>query len=130
MHPAEFKTLTESVGLDLKDVSMMSLVPEATLKSWLLGPEAIPDGVAGLMRDIDREVERRLHRAAEKVAERETVTLVRFKNPLDFKKAGPDMAPIPVMLAYKCHGALITRLYGLLKREGKAVAVRFWQPPV
>ncbi len=127
MTPAEFLTLTESLHLEMKDVSMLTLVPAATLKAWLLGPDDIPEGVAGLIADIDREVEARLARALEKAAGREEVTLVRFRNPLDFKRAGPDMSPIPPVLAYRCHGALITRLHVTLRRAGVHARVKFWQ---
>lgn len=127
MRPAEFITLMEGLHLTPKDVSMLTLVPEATLKTWMVGQDDIPDGVAGLMRDIEREVESRLTRAAAKAEGRADVTLIRFKNPVDFKKAGPDMAPIPPMLAYRCHGALISRLYAALRRTGVTVTVKFWQ---
>lgn len=128
MKPAEFLTLMENLHLTTKDVSMLTLVPEATLKSWLLGAADIPDGVAGLMRDMEREIEARLARALAKVAGQSEVTLVRFRNPVEFKRAGPDMAPIPSMLAYRCHGALIARLYAALRRGDVAVTVKFWQP--
>jgi hypothetical protein len=127
MRPAEFQTLMEGLHLTPREVSMLTLVPEATLKSWLLGNEDIPDGVAGLVRDIEREVESRLTRALEKAAGREEVTLVRFRNPVDFKRSGPDMVPIPAMLAYRCHGALVARLYAALRRTGVTVTVKFWQ---
>ena len=127
MQPAEFVTLMESLHLTTKEVSMLSLVPEGTLKTWLLGSEDIAEGVAGLLSDINREVEARLDRALEKAKGREEITLVRFRTPVDFKKAGPDMAPIPPMLAYRCHGALIARLYVALRREGVVVMVKHWQ---
>lgn len=127
MRPAEFQTLMEGLHLTPRDVSMLTLVPEATLKSWLLGQADIPEGVAGLVRDIEREIESRLTRALETAAGREAVNLVRFRNPVDFKRAGPDMTPIPAMLAYRCHGALVARLYAALRRAGVAVTVSFWQ---
>ncbi|WP_417449393.1 hypothetical protein [Kordiimonas sp.] len=128
MHAAEFYTLTQNVGLEIKDVAMLTLVPEAKLKLWLAGDDPVPDGVAGLVCDIDREIAARLARAVSKAADREDVILIRFRNPLHFKKAGPDMAPIPPMLAYKCHCALINRLYTAFVQAGKTVSVRYWQP--
>lgn len=129
MIPAQFKTLREALGLSEKDISMLSLVPEATIRAWELGSEPVPAGVAGLVGDIDRELECRLARAMQKAAERDSVTLIRFRTPVDFKKHGPDMAPIPAMLGYKCHNALIARLFTALGRAGINAKIDYWRAP-
>lgn len=123
MEPAEFKTMRHSLGLSEQDISMLTLVKEAQIKSWEMGTEPVPDGVSGLLADLDREVERRFAAAFAQAAEQDAVALKRFNNPVRFKKDGPDMAPIPPMLAHKCHNALISRLYTALRRRGVAVTV-------
>ncbi len=123
MNPVEFKTLRHSLGLSEQDISMLTLVKESQIKAWELGSDPVPEGVSGLLADIDREVERRFKAAFSQAMERETVTLRRFTNPARFKKEGPDMSPIPAMLAHKCHNALVSRLYTALRRQGVAVHV-------
>ncbi|TNE60887.1 MAG: DUF1870 family protein [Alphaproteobacteria bacterium] len=125
MLPAQFRTLREGLGLSEKDIAMLTLVPEATLKMWEQGVEPIPEGVAGLVADIEREIAARTERGLKAAAARDSVTLIRFKNAFDFRKHGPDMVPIPAMLAFKCHCALVARLYQRLVAEGRQVAVRY-----
>lgn len=125
MHPAEFKTVREGLGLSERDMSMLTLVMESQIKAWEQGSDAVPEGVSGLLMDLDREVEARLARALERAGSKDEVVLKRFRNPATFKKDGPDMSPIPSMLAYKCHCALIARLHSTLRRQGRQVSVIF-----
>lgn len=123
MTPAEFRTVREGLGLSERDISMLTLVKEAQIKAWEQGLADVPEGVSGLLNDLDREVERRVALALEKAEDRPALVLKRFANPAVFKKNGPDMSPIPGMLAYRCHCALISRLYTALVRRGKDVKV-------
>ncbi len=123
MTPAEFRCLREGLGLSERDVSMLTMAKEAQIKAWEQGLEDVPAAEGGLLMDLEREVERRLRGALERARDREVVTLKLFKNALDFKKGGPDMSPIPSMLAFRCHSALIGRLYEVLRREGRDVMV-------
>ncbi|SDD88126.1 hypothetical protein [Kordiimonas lacus] len=123
MTPAEFKALREGLGLSERDVSMLTMAKEAQIKAWEQGLEDVPEAEGGLLMDIEREVERRLAEALKRALARDAVTLKRFKSPLDFKKTGPDMSPIPSMLAYRCHSALIGRLYRALRRAGRDVTI-------
>lgn len=127
MHPAEFRSLRESLLLSEKDVSMLTLVKEAQIRAWEMGAERVPAGTAGLIRDIDTEIERRISKAQELVTEKTEATLVRFPNAAVFKRSGPDMSPIPPFLAFKCHCALIIRLRAALIAEGKSVAIRYFE---
>jgi len=126
MHPADFRTLRESLFLSEKDISMLTLVKESQIKAWEQGSENVPAGTAGLVRDINAEIEKRTQKALELVDAKNEATLIRFKNPAVFKRAGPDMSPIPPFLAYRCHCALIVRLRAALIAAGKSVAVRYF----
>ena len=123
MTPAEFRSLREGLGLSERDVSMLTMAKEAQIRAWEQGLEEVPTAEGGLLMDLEREVERRLNGALERARDRDAVTLKLFKNALDFKKGGPDMSPIPAMLAFRCHSALIGRLYEVLRREGRNVTV-------
>jgi hypothetical protein len=128
LDPAEFRTLREGLHLSEKDISMLTLVKESQIKAWEAGADPVPEGTSGLIMDIDREIERRIEKARQLVADKADITLIRFPNPIAFKRAGPDMAPIPAFLAYKCHCALIVRLRIALMALGKAVKVRYHHP--
>lgn len=123
MNPAEFRTMREGLGLSEKDISMLTLVKESQIKAWEQGVDDMPEGVSGLLGDLDREVERRVALALEKAGDKPELVLKRFGNPAVFRKAGPDMSPIPSMLAYRCHCALVSRLYAALRRQGRDVKV-------
>jgi hypothetical protein len=123
MTPAEFITLRHSLGLSEQDISMLTLVKEGQIKVWEQGLDPVPEGVAGLLSDLDREVEKRFAPAFAQAQQKQTVTLRRFNNPARFRREGPDMAPIPPMLAHKCHNALISRLFVALRRAGVDVTV-------
>ncbi|MFC4349094.1 hypothetical protein ACFO5Q_14665 [Kordiimonas lipolytica] len=123
MTPAEFRCLREGLGLSERDISMLTLATEAQVKAWEQGREAVPEREGGLLADLEREVERRLAGALEHAQAKDVVTLKLFRNALDFKKSGPDMSPIPPMLAYRCHSALVGRLCRALKRDGRNVTV-------
>ncbi|NVJ97793.1 MAG: hypothetical protein HWE25_06550 [Alphaproteobacteria bacterium] len=123
MTPAEFRVLREGLGLAERDVSMLTLATETQIKMWERGSEPVPEREGGLVADLDREVERRLAEALVRAVSREEITLKLFKNAMDFKKAGPDMSPIPPMLAYRCHCALVGRLARALRRDGKTVDI-------
>lgn len=126
MHPAEFRTLREQLFLNEKDVSMLTLVKEAQLKAWELGEEDIPAGTAGLLRDVQAELDKRIKRAIAAAEDKETVTLIRFKNPVIFKREGPNMAPIPPFLAFKCHCSLIAQLRVAFLAQRQTVRIRYF----
>ncbi|MBL4790277.1 MAG: hypothetical protein JKY60_14995 [Kordiimonadaceae bacterium] len=112
--------LTES------DISKLTLVRESQIKAWETGVEDVPEGTAGLLADINREIEKRVAKAMKAAAQKETVTLIRFPNFAVFRRAGPDMKPIPSFLAFKCHCALIMRLRMAIARTGREITVCYY----
>jgi hypothetical protein len=126
MHPAEFRTLRERLFFSEKDVSMLTLVKESQIKSWEMKEEPVPEGTAGLLCDIAAEIDRRITAAVDRAAGRENISLIRFKNPAEFKRHGPDMSPIPVFLAFRCHCVLIAELQKTLQAKGIETSIRYF----
>lgn len=53
MHPAEFKTLREAVGLSISTLVKVIDVDERTLRKWESGKKKLPQGVIDSLLGID-----------------------------------------------------------------------------
>lgn len=127
MDPAEFRSLRQSLLLDAKDLSMLTLAKEGRVKAWEAGIAPVPEAESGLLQDINRKIEKSMADAMAASKGRKEVTLVRFKDSRQFDAHGPNMHPIPKFLSFKCHCALITRLYIVFRAAGKTVTVRYYE---
>ncbi|MEX0298485.1 MAG: hypothetical protein AB3N28_05405 [Kordiimonas sp.] len=106
---------------------MLTLAKEGRVKAWEAGIAPVPEAESGLLRDIDRKISQSMADAMAAVADKKDVKLKRFKDSRQFEAHGPNMHPIPKFLAFRCHCALITRLYTVLSASGKSVTIQYFE---
>lgn len=101
MHPAEFKTLREAVGLSISTLVNVVNVDERTLRKWESGKKQPPQGVVDSLEAIDALLNKT---AAEIVAQHQEsmrnggqqgVVLERFTKSEDLAAAYPAFAELP-----------------------------------
>src|SRR5690554_4515062 len=101
MHPAEFKTLREAVGLSISTLVNVVNVDERTLGKWESGKKQPPQGVVGSLEAIDALLNKT---AAENVAQHQEsmkdggqqgVVLERITKSEDLAAAYPAFAELP-----------------------------------
>ena len=106
---------------------MLTLAKEGRVKAWEAGIAPVPKAEAGLLMDIDRKINQSVADVMSAVGNKANVKLVRFKDARQFDAQGPNMHPIPKFLSFRCHCALIMRLYTLFRAAGKNVTIQYFE---
>lgn len=103
MHPAEFKTLRESLGLTISTLVKVIDVDERTLRKWESGKKQPPQGVVDTLVGFDALVNKtaaemiRFHQESMKNGGQQGVVLERFVEAEDLVKAYPAFEGLPTM---------------------------------
>lgn len=103
MHPAEFKTLRESLGLTISTLVKVIDVDERTLRKWEQGKKQPPQGVVDTLEGFDALVNKTVveivdkHQASMKNGGQQGVVLERFIEAEDLAAAYPAFAGLPTM---------------------------------
>ena len=101
MHPAEFKTLREAVGLSISTLVNVIDVDERTLRKWESGKKQPPQGVVDSLEAIDALLNKTAaeivaqHQESMKNGGQQGVVLERFTKSEDLAAAYPAFAELP-----------------------------------
>jgi len=101
MHPAEFKTLREAVGLSISTLVNVVNVDERTLRKWESGKKQPPQGVVDSLEAIDALLNKTAaeivaqHQESMKNGGQQGVVLERFTKSEDLAAAYPAFAELP-----------------------------------
>lgn len=132
MTSAEFRTMTESLGLTAEAAGLLLKVQGRTIRRWQSGEWDVPEDAAEALRTLDARLERAVSEAMQQVdiatktmsAAPNKVVLVRYRNDEDLHRYRPDMADLPLAT----HAALLDRLRLALSRRGIAVYMSYLHP--
>lgn len=101
MHPAEFKTLRESLGLTISTLVKIIDVDERTFRKWESGKKQPPQGVVDTLEGYNTLVNNTVadivsfHQESMKNGGQQGVVLERFSEAEDLAKAYPAFAGLP-----------------------------------
>jgi hypothetical protein len=131
MNPAEFKTISESLGLTAQWLADRFAVNLRTVQYWQSGERANPpDDVCLELLELDRQINEAVERAYQAVIELkksrglpEEVVLYRFREEVKLWKHHPEMDSLPLT----CHSALLARLRRKLLQKKINVAIDYFQ---
>lgn len=134
MTSAEFRTLTESLGLTAEAAARLLGVQPRTIRRWQAGEWPVPDDAAAVLLALDARIEAAVSGAMQQVADVEAaaghppedVVMVRYLSADDLARYRPDMAELPL----STHAALLDRLRVALSRRGVAVRLVYMVPEV
>lgn len=138
MFPAEFKTVSESLGLTAQWLANRFQVNLRTIQHWQSGDRANPpDAVCAELLDLDRQVDEAVERAFAATQEFVAETTIKFGEPEEvvlyrFRTEGllwshhPEMDGVPIT----CHAAMLARLRRKLTEHGIAVVIDYFATTV
>jgi predicted transcriptional regulator len=98
MHPAEFKTLREAVGLSISTLVKVIDVDERSIRKWESGKKKLPVDVIESLVGIDQLITDTAERAfAEFQKEpQDSVVLERYIEEEDYLNAHPEFEGLPI----------------------------------
>lgn len=103
MHPAEFKTLREAVGLSISTLVKVIDVDERTIRKWESGKKQPPQGVVDSLEGIEGLINKTAanifaqHQESMKNGGQQGVVLERFVEAEDLVAAYPEFEGLPIM---------------------------------
>lgn len=103
MHPAEFKTLREALGLSISTLVKVIDVDERTIRKWESGKKQPPQGVVDSLNGISDLLSKTVndmisqHQESMKNGGQQGVVLERFIEESDFQEAHPEFEGLPIM---------------------------------
>jgi transcriptional regulator with XRE-family HTH domain len=98
MHPAEFKTQREALGLTISTLVKVIDVDERTIRKWESGKKKLPQGVIDSLSAIDAMLTSTASNLFKQLQEtpQETVILYRFIEEEDLLNAHPEFEGLPM----------------------------------
>lgn len=131
MSPAEFKTISESLGLTAQWLADRFAVNLRTVQYWQSGDRTNPpEDVCKELLILDELVEQAVEEALDAVEEleinhglSEEVVLYRFRTQQELWKHHPEMDDLPLT----CHAALLARLRRRLLDEEIPCVIRYFE---
>lgn len=98
MHPAEFKTLREALGLTISTLVKVIDVDERTIRKWESGKKKLPQGVIDSLNAIDALLNTTADNLFNSVAQdaQQSVILYRFIEEEDLLSEHPEFEGLPM----------------------------------
>lgn len=98
MHPAEFKTLREAVGLSISTLVKVIDVDERSIRKWESGKKKLPVDVIESLVGIDQLITDTAERAFVEFQKdpKDSVVLERYIEEEDYLNAHPEFEGLPI----------------------------------
>lgn len=98
MHPAEFKTLREAVGLSISTLVKVIDVDERSIRKWESGKKKLPADVIESLVGIDQLITDTTERAFVEFQKdpKDSVVLERYIEEEDYLNAHPEFEGLPI----------------------------------
>lgn len=98
MHPAEFKTLREAVGLSISTLVKVIDVDERSIRKWESGKKKLPQDVIDAVVAIDQLVTDTANLAFDEFQKtpKDSVILQRYIEEEDYLTAHPEFEGLPI----------------------------------
>ena len=98
MHPAEFKTLREAVGLSISTLVKVIDVDERSIRKWESGKKKLPQDVIDAVVAIDQLVTNTANLAFDEFQKtpKDSVILQRYIEEEDYLTAHPEFEGLPI----------------------------------
>jgi predicted transcriptional regulator len=98
MHPAEFKTLREAVGLSISTLVKVIDVDERSIRKWESGKKKLPADVIESLVGIDQLITDTAERAFVEFQKdpKDSVVLERYIEEEDYLNAHPEFEGLPI----------------------------------
>jgi len=123
MHPAEFKTLREAVGLSISTLVKVIDVDERTLRKWESGKKKLPQGVIDSLVAVDTlltATANNLFDTTQKTPQ-DSVVLYRFIDEEDLLNQHPEFEGLPM----SSYGVVLFRVRQKLMDLGIQVSIEY-----
>ncbi len=123
MHPAEFKTLREAVGLSISTLVKVIDVDERTLRKWESGKKKLPQGVIDSLVAVDTLLTTTANNLFDTIQEtpQDSVVLYRFIDEEDLLTKHPEFEGLPM----SSYGVVLFRVRQKLLDLGKSVSIEY-----
>ncbi len=123
MHPAEFKTLREALGLSISTLVKVIDVDERTLRKWESGKKKLPQGVIDSLVAVDTLLNTTANSLFESIqkAPQDNVVLYRFIEEEDLLNKHPELEGLPM----SSYGVVLFRVRQKLLDLGIPVSIEY-----
>ena len=121
MHPAEFKTLREAIGLSISTLVKVIDVDERSIRKWESGKKKLPLDVIEQVVAIDQLITDTANNAFDELqtSPQDSVTLHRYIEEEDYLNAHPEFEGLPIT----SYGVVLYRLRQKLIDAGVPVSI-------
>jgi len=125
VHPAEFKTLREALGLSISTLVRVIDVDERTLRKWESGKKKLPQGVIDSLIDVDTLVDQTVDSLFEDIKQTgdSTAVLYRFIEEEDLLTTYPAFEGLPMTT----YGVVLQRLKLKLMALDIVVSIEYFK---
>ncbi len=123
MHPAEFKTLREAVGLSISTLVKVIDVDERTLRKWESGKKKLPQGVIDSLVAVDTLLTTTANNLFDSIQQtpQDSVVLYRFIDEEDLLNEHPEFEGLPM----SSYGVVLFRAKQKLLDLGIPVSIEY-----
>lgn len=123
MHPAEFKTLREAVGLSISTLVKVIDVDERSIRKWESGKKKLPEDVIKAVVGIDQLLTDTANIAFDEFQKnpQDKVTLHRYIEEEDYLNAHPEFEGLPITT----YGVALFRLRQKFKDANIPVSIEY-----
>ncbi|MEY8205484.1 MAG: DUF1870 family protein [Bermanella sp.] len=123
MHPAEFKTLREALGLSISTLVKVIDVDERTLRKWESGKKKLPQGVIDSLVAVDTLVNNSADQLFSRLqaTAQDSVVLHRFIDEEDLLTAHPEFEGLPM----STYGVVLSRVKQRFSDLGMPVSIEY-----
>lgn len=123
MHPAEFKTLREALGLSISTLVKVIDVDERTLRKWESGKKKLPQGVIDSLVAVDTLVDTTAQQLFSRLQTnaQDRVVLHRFIDEEDLLTAHPEFEGLPM----STYGVVLSRVKQRFSDLGMPVSIEY-----
>lgn len=124
MNGATYRTLRESVGFGIGQAARFHNCGERTIRYWEAMPDAIPDGVAFEIEELDAVMQRAAESMINEWRGADFPTPFRIRR-YNGEAAYMKESALSRVVPHAAQGALLVRIRHLLERAGATVIIEY-----